>query len=277
MVEPIQEPQEPQEPTEPQEPVQPDPEVTNRARGMGWVPQEEFRGDPDKWRPAEEYVSRADELMPIMKAQNRKYETTITNLQGDLKVQRETTEKILKMSEKVAQQAYDKAKTDLVSQQALAVKDGDMETWASLEQQKDKLEKPEEIKIPEVGAVTNESNPAFLNWHQDNDWYMNDQDMTLYANAFANANADPNLPYQSVLDNTRKAVERAFPHKFQNPKRTTAAAVDSGSQLNAIDPSKNKKNTYNDLPAEAKAQCNKLVDQKVITKEQYLKDYFEEE
>ena len=75
-----------------EEPVVPpvDPELEKRAKMMGWVPKEEFRGDITKWTPADQYVKRADELMPIMKTQMRKYEATIGDLQRKVSTQEES-------------------------------------------------------------------------------------------------------------------------------------------------------------------------------------------
>ena len=47
-------------------------EVETRALAMGWQPKEQFKGDPSKWRPAEEYVQRGEELLPIVQASERR-------------------------------------------------------------------------------------------------------------------------------------------------------------------------------------------------------------
>jgi hypothetical protein len=257
--------------------VQPDPEVEKRAEMMGWVPQERFKGDPSRWRPANEFVQRAEEMMPIMKAQMRTYETTIESLKGELKSSKDTMKKLVKMTDNISQREYEKAKQELITKQMNAVKEGDSETWAKLEQEKDKLEKPEEIKLEEQDTTPDENNPVFKEWHGSNDWYLKDNEATLYANAMAQKIQDPSIPYDEWLKKVENAVKKAFPHKFDNPKRQAAPAVDGGSQVASKVENTNKQNTYKDLPADAKAQCDKLVAQGVYTKEKYVQDYFEEE
>ena len=53
------EPQAHIEPQEPQEPIASDP-YELEAREQGWKPQDEYEGDPNKWRPAKEFVERGE-------------------------------------------------------------------------------------------------------------------------------------------------------------------------------------------------------------------------
>lgn len=266
------------EEAEPQQPPQPDPDTEKRAKLMGWVPKESFRGDPSKWRPADEFVSRAEELMPIMKTQLRKYEDTISGLQTELHGTRQTVEKIVKMSEKANQMAYERAVSDLTARQMQAVASGDTQAWMALETEKAKIQKPEPIQVeqPRQQNVNNEENPLFKTWHKDNEWYLADPVMTRYANAYAQEHQNPNIPYMTWLDAVAEAVKEAFPHKFQNPNRAKPASVDGGSQRGGAGPGRPKAKSYNDLPADAKMQCDKYVNQKLMTKEKYVQEYFAE-
>jgi hypothetical protein len=54
-----------------------DPNVNDQARDFdaearehGWRPKDEFPGDAAKWVDAETFMKRADEVMPLLKAQN---------------------------------------------------------------------------------------------------------------------------------------------------------------------------------------------------------------
>ena len=49
-------------------------EIEEEARKLGWVKQEEWKGDPDKWRPAEEFVERGRNIVPIMRERLEKLE-----------------------------------------------------------------------------------------------------------------------------------------------------------------------------------------------------------
>ena len=252
-------------------------EIEGRAKNMGWIPKEEFRGNPDRWRPAEEYVKRADELMPIMKSQLGRYEGEITTLKTTIDKQTKTMEQLVKMSEGVGKREYDRAVADLKAKQFAAVKEGDAEEWQKLEDEKDKLPKPDQIKFEATTAPATQ--PEYEEWQAENDWYQKDEQMTLFADAYGDnlSKNNKNLKYSEFLKMVEDETRRAFPHKFTNPNRARAAAVDTGD-TRSVTTDSGKKKTYNDLPAEAKAQCNKWVKDGTFKKpEDYVKSYFEEE
>ncbi|MBW2003084.1 MAG: hypothetical protein JRI72_00505 [Deltaproteobacteria bacterium] len=254
------------------------PEIIERAKTMGWIPEEEFKGDKSRWRTAEEYVKRADELMPIMRSQMSKYESEIMNLKSTIESQKETTEKLLKMSEKISQKEYEKAKLELKKQQMEAVAEGNTEKWAELEEKKEALQPPEPIKVKEPENAKAQTPAQFAEWHRNNDWYLKDEDLTLFANSYLNVidQESPDMPYEQVLKTVEQKVKDAFPHKFSNPNREKASMVDSSTQR--ATQTKPKSKTYNDLPADAKAQCDIWVNEGLFkSKEDYVKSYFEEE
>lgn len=253
-------------------------ETEDRAQKMGWIPKEKFKGNPDRWRPAEEYVKRADELMPIMKSQLGKYEGEITTLKTTIDRQTKTMEQLVKMSEGVGKREYDRALRDLKAKQIEAVSTGNTEEWQKLEDEKEKLKEPEPIKI-EASSPNPAAEPVFIAWQEDNEWYQKDDQMTLFADAYGDnlSKNNKNLKYEEFLKMVEEETRKAFPHKFTNPNRTRASAVDAGVTRSSATDS-GKKKTYSDLPAEAKAQCDKWVKDGTFKKsEDYVKSYFEEE
>ena len=47
-------------------------EVIQEATSMGWVPQDKFKGDPDKWIPADEFVDFGSKALPILQHNNKR-------------------------------------------------------------------------------------------------------------------------------------------------------------------------------------------------------------
>ena len=261
IIEEVQEEAAPKEPEIPQE-------IINRAKMMGHIPKEEFRGDPEKWVPADKY---AENLMPILRSQLGKYETEISSLKSTLEAQRKTTEKILKMSEKSQKIAYEQAKKDIMREQAQAVSDGDVEKWQKLEEKKESLPQPEVIVAEEP------KNPIYDQWAAQNSWINEpDSDMAIFANSYGPIVQEkyPNISYPELLKKVEEKVKEVFPQKFSNPNRQNQTVVDTGAPTT---PSKSKK-TYNNLPADAKALCDQNVkDGLYKTKEEWVKVYYEEE
>jgi len=180
----------------PPEPVV-DPEIEDRAKLMGWSPKEEFRGDPERWRPAEEYVQRGEDLMPLLKSQLKKYESNITDLTSKVETQAETMKRMAKVSETVSDRAYEKAVDDLERKQLDAVAKGDTEGYVSLKREEKNLQKPEPIEIPESdqGGNGKGTHPEFQPWLQDNPWYKENKTLSDYADGIKDyvAVKNPNL------------------------------------------------------------------------------------
>src|SRR5271155_5098698 len=55
-------------------------DVEVRARANGWYPKEKFDGPEASWVDAATYVERMDNIMPILRANNRKQTKEITDL-----------------------------------------------------------------------------------------------------------------------------------------------------------------------------------------------------
>ena len=67
------------------------------------------------------------------------------------------------------------------------------------------------------------------------------------------------------------AVAKKFPDT--NPNRDRAPSVEGGGGTNRP---KAGGNTYKSLPAEAKAACDDFVTDGIMTREEYVTDYFPE-
>jgi hypothetical protein len=258
-------------------------DVEERAKLMGWTDQESFKGDPERWTSAEAYVERADNIMPIMKAQMGKYETTIESLKGereatkkDIKELKETMGKMAKAHTKISEQAYDKALGTIRAEQTKAITDGDGDKWNELEKDKDDLlsNKPEvvEVQSPQEAA---EENPDYKSWVSENPWYESNQKLKKYADSVVYGKSQmTGKKGRDLMDTVSAEVREMFPEEFENPNRNDAAAVSGGTSQGAV-VDKTKKTTYSDLPQDAKDACNGYVEQGLGTKEDYIAIYEE--
>ena len=255
-----------------------EPEIIDRAVLYGWSPKEDFKGDPQKWVSADVFVKRAEEILPIAKSMNRKLETDLISTKAELAELKKTMKAIIKTHEKISQSTFDSAMRQLKKEQAEAVSEGDLEKWQSLEERREELskQKPEEVKFEEAGVAG--ENPVVTQWKKDNKWYDTDPELGTYADSIATfiSTRIPGLPPEEFLQRVKDEVRKRFPEKFGNPKRSNPPSVDR-TELSGGDIGGGSKKTYSDLPPDAKAACNELIKQKVLTKEKYVKIYFEEE
>ena len=112
-------------------------EVEQEALQLGWIPQDQFRGDPAKWTDAETFVTRGKEILPILRKNNEKLQGTVehlgqevTTLKGALATANEAMGEFRRYHEETAKRAYDSAVRDLRAQKLVALEDGDQNLLA---------------------------------------------------------------------------------------------------------------------------------------------------
>jgi hypothetical protein len=267
-----------------------DPEVVKRAKLQGWVPKSEFRGDEARWIPADQFVQRADEMMPILKGVNKKLEAQVTDLSEKLSDQSAMIDRMLKIQTKYTGDFYDSRIKDIKSRKEQAVRDGDTELFKTLEAEEATLEKPEVIEVEASDGTSTpatEIHPEVQRWMDENEaWYGIDPEMTSYASFIGEQmkrNQSPlALPGNEYkfCEAVKERVKATFPQKFSNPSQANAEIDESGLRGGDIEIS-NQKKTWNDLPQAAQQQGLRLIadmkDQGLeYTKERYVREYFEE-
>jgi hypothetical protein len=240
-------------------------DIETEAREMGWIPKEKYKGDPVHWRSAEEYVKRGREMLPIVRAENKKLGSEIAELKKTLKDFGE-------FHSRTEKRAYEAALKDLEARQSAAVEAADVEEVRAITDEIVDLKKDAK---PAKDAQSADFKAAFDDWHADNAWFRTaesdtgDKAMTAVAvQVYSEQSASMSEP--DKLKAVAKAVREEFPHKFENPRRREAAAVEGG-----VTARKGGGKGFSDLPPEAKAECDAFVKNiKGFTREKYAKSYF---
>src|SRR5215472_907386 len=97
------------EPADQQEPDPRQDDLEQRARRMGWRPRNEFRGEPERWMEADEFVERGERMLPVLQERNRAADRTIVDLQQQIQAQGETLNTMLASARKAEQVGYRRA------------------------------------------------------------------------------------------------------------------------------------------------------------------------
>lgn len=188
-----------------------------KALEQGWVPQDQWEGDPEQWRPAKEYLDRG-ELFKKIEDQNRtikEFKRALDDLKGHHAKTRETE--------------YARALSALKEQKIAALEDGDADKVIKLDDQID-LVKEEQAQLKNVDQPRQaEIDPEFTSWVDKNKWYSNDEPMKAYADALGRSLAYKGLSPTQVLKEVEAQVKQEFPHKFRNPNKDKPGAVESSS------------------------------------------------
>lgn len=247
-------------------------EVEQKATKMGWMPLEEFKGNPDNWRPAEEFVERGENYVPILKDRVRKLEE---DLAIQTKITKDELAKVKKQGYDSAMVDFNKKKKELDNAALDAVEEQDTEKFKEIKEEQENLKPPE--KEPE-------NSPIFEEWNAKHKWYGTDTELTMQANAQASVfvqmqeTKEPGvkLPEKELYDKVTRVMQTLYPEKFENPHRKEPGEVEASTP-----PDEKKGNKFSDLPKDAKDQFKRterrMKEQgREFTKEQFLEYYNEE-
>ena len=153
------------------------------ARAHGWVPKDEFKGDPTRWTDAETFVKKADEVMPLLKKQN-------TALKRELEDVRKQIKRASEHFSKSEERAYERALNDLKARQEKAVADGDVEAFRAVDKELDELRKDTAPKGKTADVNPLDVKEALIDFRDANPWYDAGGKERDYADLLAEKYAD---------------------------------------------------------------------------------------
>lgn len=232
--------------------------IEEQALSMGWRPRTEFDGSDDEFVDAKEFVRRKP-LFDRLDQQGKQLKNVtkaLDQLKGHYSKMREVE--------------FQRALTELKSARRQALSDSDGERFEVLDDRIKEVEKEAEKLTREAEVPTNAPDPAeFQQWHSRNGWYQKDEAMTAFADRVGNKYKDQvdrgDMTPLQALQKIEQAVKTEFQHKFRNPNKDTAPNVGDSA------PGAKKGLAFQLTEEENKIMTN-LVRQKVMTKEEYIRD-----
>jgi hypothetical protein len=235
------------------------------ARKQGWTPQDEFRGDPEKWVDAETFVERGEKIAGIATSRNKKLEEVVDTLNAKVAKLEATNHEFGEFH----RQSLDKAQRDheteiqeLRNKQAEAVENGDGQAFLKI---------GDDIKAAERAPAKQQE--WAKDWASQNEWYARDAVMRSVADTIAESLRiqQPNLEGHAFLDKVSELTKVEMPHKFENPNRNTSVTAGTSKSDETAAPSER---SFEALPDEVKLQCDSFIAEGIIKdRKSYLKDY----
>jgi hypothetical protein len=262
-----------------------DPAILKRAEAQGWAAQSEWKGDPKLWVDAETFVKRGDEWLKTMKRDNETMSRELKATQTRLMELQATTEEFKKFQADAHQRKVAELEAQLTSlkeERAQAISDGDGKKVNQLDDVLDKTKDDirevkqaakEAQKAPKAPEAPAQIDPALQTWLGENEWFGKDRRMTSIANGIGESLRleFPDLKGQDFLDKLNTVLAEEFPNRFGKTDKPRSP-VESGSGTRGSGPRGSAK-SYENLPADAKAACDRYVKSKLMTREQYVADF----
>ena len=244
-------------------------DVEKEARSMGWVPEEEFKGNKDHWIDAEEFVERGRSVMPILLSNNKRLQKELSTrdaeigkLSASLQSANKAIEKLEKHYTEANKRAVEIARNQLKEELRQAREDNDVDKELEITDQLAELRTRETEATPtakkeEETKPVQKYTPDFQSWVDRNPWFEKDRKKTKLVNRIAEDLREEGneLVGSEFLDECVRIYEEQYGEEEEEeapPVRRPSSKVETTPRRRS--PSGGGK-SYGDLPAEAKAQC----------------------
>ena len=228
----------------------------SEARESGWVPKEEFSGDPKTWVDAAEFVRRG----PLFKK--------IDTQSREIKAMRQAIADIQALHEKSREAEYKRALADLRAEKKAALLDGDADAVIEVDEKMEMVREAQREQVLKPVEQVDEPHPEFQAWINRNQWYQNHKGMKAFADTVGAELRSQGMSPSDVLKQVEKEVRKEFPNRFQNPNQNKPSGVEGGSSAQGSGGGSKDNFVLSDHERNI---MNNLVRLKVMTKEEYIK------
>jgi hypothetical protein len=232
--------------TEEQEPEA----VVTLASELGWKPKDQFRGDPDDWRPAADFIRASRDINQSLSRELRGVRDQVTRME------RVSSELLRdKLAERDAYWA---------SQQAKAVEDGDSAAVDRIVSKR--------IELRQSAPVADDTPPETVDFMERNKaWFGKDRLATLRAREVCGQLAKEGVSPAEQLRDAERAVRKEFPELFPAPAKQ-APGVQTATSRNATPA--NRRKGFADMPAESQQMAVQYQKDHGIPKEKFAESYW---
>ena len=237
--------------------------VESKARSMGWVPEDEFRGPKTQWRDAKEFVERGENVLPIVNSLLKKERAKTSTLEA--KIEKLSTDfetkfnRLSQMSDLALERQKEQLERQFSSVKERAVESGDMDAYRAADKaEKEALADLATKSIPKEETQRRPPAPpevedwvetvGFQRWPQ----YMQSFAIEQHEKMLADA---PGMGIDENLEETLTLVKDKFPEKFGKKGTTRVSKVEGGSRGGS-----GSQTAYGKLPKDARAMCDRQAE-----------------
>lgn len=267
-----------------QSPATPNPDET-AARHKGWLPKDEYQGDPAKWVDAKTFIDRGNKFNKNLQREVEQLKRKLEDFEGTKAAFRKFHEDTLAKKDAELQAAINALRV----QRSQATMDGDHETAIALEDRIDELRAERKavkaVEVEQTPPAVAPSNPAGLHvevlneWIDDgNTWFREDPKLQAYAVSVGEDLIKSGEPLRGrrFLDKVAEIVAEDFPRKFKQRSAATPTSpvAPAGSPSRSVPSAGSRAKTEADLPPEDLKLMRQFIKEGWTTKEKFLAGYF---
>lgn len=245
------------------------------ARANGWSGRANWKGDPAKFKTAKDFAAQSAGINVVLKrelaARDKRHAEELAQVRKDVAEFQE-------MTRKAAERELNEKVTAIRAKRVQALNDGDGAAFDAAERELDELRRnaaPAPKKPAAETPPNAEEQRAAIDFKSRNTWFETDKRKTNLALAVAQEIRDdsPHLigKPEQFLPELETRLKRDYPEVF-GQKRMTTARTEGGEPSRQA--ARTTKRTFEQLPKDAQAACDRLIKQGIVKKrEDYVKNF----
>ena len=219
-------------------------------------------------KTAQEFVEAGENIRGIAVARARKLEEQLETMQTRMDDIEATKREFTELNQRaLAKERAEKAElvAKLEQRQIEAINEGDGDGYLRAKRE---IEKAQSVPEPRPGEE-----PWARAWAADNPWYAQDAVRRGVANAMAEELRKEGFSDtgRNFMDEVTKRTMKAIPEKFENPNRKNGITGGDGTKTDET--ATGGERSFEALPSDAKAACERFVAEGFGSKKDYLDVY----
>jgi DNA repair exonuclease SbcCD ATPase subunit len=242
-------------------------EVKELAKQLGW--REDHTGDDAV--DAATYILRSKDIQKSMSQHNKDLKDQLQALGGSVEALKKHNETVYKAEVKKLEAEVAVLKKERKS----AIELADVDKVEELDKQIDELQK--DINAPKITQTQTAptDNPVYDEWIKDNQWYLQDDEMAMFADTVAQQYVG--APLERIYTMVKTKVQEVFPDRFEvknNAQSQVKPPVIGPRSPVERSSAKGNGSSFSkaDLTADQVMIMNQFVRGGIMTEEQYIND-----
>lgn len=221
------------------------------AQKMGWVPKDQFRGPPEKWKPAEQFIIDGHSIQQ--------------QTSKELREMRQTLDVVSRTTGSIMEQRIAEERARLERLHSEAVEEGDT---AGALQIAERLSGMKHAQVPQPASNADE-------WIQRNPWFNEDPLAKARAIEISDRLAAAGVPHAQQLEQVERGIRKEFPELFNDQPRSQPKPPAVGQPGSRVSAPSNRAKGFHDMPKAAQDVAKDMLDRGVIPNlDAYTKNYW---
>lgn len=255
--------------------------IQDQARALGWKPENEYTGNPEKWTDAENFLEVHGKNNGALRKALDKQAAELAEIKKQMQGMDSVHKKMFDLQIKKQKEEFDQQIAFLKSQRSEARKVGDFELAEELDSQLEEV-RTKGPDLPDIAEAPKNNqqpqnwrdNPVLASWADKNPWFEKDEDMSAYAAGIGPQirAKNPAMSFEDLLAEVEAKVRKTFPDRFRSSENRPGKV--EGATPGATAGSKAR--TYASLSKDEKAFCDEAVAEGMKQSE-WIASYFEYE